>query len=213
MALVIPVDYAQCAFNFEYLEGGGTAVVTMGMDFRGYTGTRAGGIDAVAGAWQTNILPGQSTVIRFLGVTARWGVLNSEPVVVSATRAVVGANAGSMLTRNTALLVKKRTNRGGRRGRGRMYVPGRLAESAADQAGNILTASITSMQTDFTALDAALTAIGGGMVLLHDDQIITSYSSTTGKPVYTTIDPGPPDAVFELIVDGKAATQRRRMRG
>ncbi len=130
MALVIPADYAQCAFLFEYLEGGGTAVVTMGMDFRGYTGTRAGGIDAVAGAWQTNILPGQSTVIRYLGVTARWGVLNSEPVVVSAPRAVVGANAGSMLTRNTALLVKKRTNRGGRRGRGRMYVPGRRGTTA-----------------------------------------------------------------------------------
>jgi hypothetical protein len=212
MTLLIPPNFALASFNFRYVEGSEVAITTLGMDLTGDTGTGSGRADAIAGAWQTHILPVQSNALTFVGVTLRVGTAG-EPVVYEAPRSIGGSNVEAMVPRNTALLVKKITARGGRRGRGRMFVPGITPEAQIDQAGNLSALFRDNLQTNqFNALFNELNLMSGGPVLLHDDQVVTSYNSITGKPVYGTIDPGPPDQITQLVVDPKAATQRRRMR-
>jgi hypothetical protein len=210
--LLIPAGYAQVAFLFEYLEGAEPAITTIGMDFRTIASTQAGAVDACASAWVTEVLPNQSNVIRFLGCSARIGVTGGEPVTVLEPRSEQGSSTEAFVPRNTGVLWKKSTARGGRRGRGRMYVPGSLTEPGVDQAGNLAPTVFAGWSTIAQNLRTALLGIGGGPVLLHDDQVTVSYNSATGKPVTTTINPGPPDPITGLTADSRAATQRRRMR-
>lgn len=211
MTLLIPAGFAHIAFKFQYLEGAEPAITTTGMDLNGASGTFFGVLDLIADAWITHILPAQSNGLVYLGINARISV-NGEPVSYDVARNQAGGEASAMLTRNTAILVKKQTNRGGRRGRGRMFIPGLAREVAIDQAGNITPADRNALQVGFNSLFNALNAIGNGPCLLHNDQVITGYSPVTGKPVYGPFPPGPPDNVVAFAVDGRAATQRRRMR-
>lgn len=100
----------------------------------------------------------------------------------------------SALPQNCAYLIKKITGVGGRRNRGRMYVPG-VPENVVDAAGNLLAAEIDAIQgmlgTWFTALQA-ITALG--------DPVILHNNSSTPTPITS----------FQC--DPRIATQRRRMR-
>ncbi len=212
MATVIPPDFAEVSFRHQFVDGGTIAICTMGMDLRGGEPSAAADLLRVTDAWATHHIALLSNAVTYLGTQSRVGVANGDPVVIEVAKLQAGGNVNSMLTRNTAALVKKTTARGGRRGRGRYFLPAVLQEAAVDQAGNLTVAMRNLIQTAATDLYGALKLIAGGPVLLHDDQVIVGYSSTTGKPVYGTIVPGPPDPITALTADTRAATQRRRMR-
>lgn len=113
-----------------------------------------------------------------------------------------GTATKTSLPPNCALLVHKLTARGGRRGRGRMFIPWVVDESAVDEAGIIAGASLTALQTPISAFRTNLVTSGNPMVLLHD----TSKQGT----VHPTT-PGPPNAVTSLQCDKLISTQRRRL--
>jgi hypothetical protein len=122
------------------------------------------------------------------------------PTIFESSRNSPGAGSADYLPQNCALLVKKQTNRGGRRGRGRFYVPMILPEASVDPVGNISGPQIEQKQT---AADGFLEQLSTGplntpMVLLHN----TEGVSTAGAP----------DPVTKLTVDGVISTQRRRLR-
>jgi hypothetical protein len=212
MAVITPFGMVQVAFKFVFVEGAEPAICTIGMDVTGYAGTFNAALDAITQAWQDTMLPGQSNALTYLGTTARGGQSVDTSFATDTPRNVAGGNVQAMLTRNTACLVRKTSIRGGRRGRGRMFVPAILPEVEVDQSGMLIPALVTSLQNRATTLFTQLNAIGQGPVILHQDQQVVGYSSSTGKPVYGPVNPGPPDQVTSLIVDPKAATQRRRMR-
>ena len=93
---------------------------------------------------------------------------------------------------NVAFLLKKGTALGGRRNRGRLYLPG-VTEGAVDQGG-FLTGSWAA---DLSVAGASvLSQLGGDdipMVVLHDG-------------------PGTPTQVQTLLCDARVATQRNRLR-
>lgn len=97
---------------------------------------------------------------------------------------------------NTSLLVNKITSIGGRRGRGRMYVPG-LVETSVDAAGALLPAYRTGLQNCFTSIANYMANNDNPLVLLHG-----SYSEAVSTPTPIT----------SLSVQPKVATQRRRLR-
>jgi hypothetical protein len=212
MATLIPAGFAEVSFRHQFLEGGTIAICTMGMNLNGGTGTNTEKLEQVTEGWWLSWKDLLSNAVNYLGTTTRIGVAGSEPIIVERARVQLGLNPNAMLTRNTAGLVRKITNRGGRRGRGRFFVPAILQEAAVDQAGNLTTAMRGLVQTASTGLYNKLVVVGGGAVLLHDDQAVSGYNPSTGKPVYVTIDPGPPSTITDLIADPRAATQRRRMR-
>lgn len=103
-----------------------------------------------------------------------------------------GQSSGDMCPQNTALLLKKVTNLGGRKGAGRMYWPGILASDVTD-SGSIGSTAKSAWQISFNAFIDELDGDACTMVLLHGDD-------TTPSPV------------IALNPQDKVATQRRRLR-
>lgn len=93
---------------------------------------------------------------------------------------------------NVAVLVKKSTTLGGRKGAGRFFWPG-CPEGAIGSDGTIDTAARLAMDSTFADLRADLDTNGVPMMLLHND-------STN------------PNLVSSLSVAAVGATQRRRLR-
>lgn len=108
--------------------------------------------------------------------------------------AIVGTKSAACLPPNCAMLVKKVTARGGRMGRGRMYVPPfMLAESDINDSGAVDVADLGGQVTLWNAFYTALAASDVIPVLLHSD------GST-------------PDAITAFTFQSQIATQRRRLR-
>jgi hypothetical protein len=93
--------------------------------------------------------------------------------------------------------VHKRTALGGRKGRGRLFIPWAVADSNVDEAGIIVPATVVTMQTAVTSFLNGIITEGMNMVLLHSPD-------KSGVTV-------PPTTVSSLVVDGMIATQRRRL--
>jgi hypothetical protein len=94
------------------------------------------------------------------------------------------------------MLVHKGTARGGRRGRGRLFIPWCLNNSDIGEDGLIGTTSMSSRQSAMNVFLAKLATESVPMVLLHDQGLTA---------------PGSPDAVTYLNVDKLISTQRRRL--
>ena len=109
---------------------------------------------------------------------------------------VVGGAGGSALPPNCALLFHKTTARGGRRGRGRMYLPWAVSETSTNEDGSLPPATVTASSLAATAWRLALSAASCPLVLLHGP-------GKTSAPA--------PDLVTSMTCDRNIATQRRRM--
>lgn len=107
---------------------------------------------------------------------------------------VVGTQTANTVPIGTAILIKKITQNGGRRHRGRMFWPPvAFNESIISPAGVIATAELAAEQTKWTNFATSLSSGDYPMVIFHDD----------GSP--STL-------VSSLVLDSLCATQRRRMR-
>ena len=145
-----------------------------------------------AGTFQ-GLLDSNVTINR---VRVSLGTDGAEDIIGDVAVSIPGLVGGSSVAANTALLLHKRTARGGRRGRGRMYVPWALPTTNVDEGGTVLAASIAGLQSKASAFLTALNTNTVPMVVLHDPGITA---------------PGPPNLVTTLLVDNRVGTQRRRL--
>lgn len=106
-----------------------------------------------------------------------------------------GNLAATALPNNCAYLVKKTTGTGGRRGQGRMYVPGVL-EGDVGVNGEINSSPFSTYAGNFNSLFTNLVALADveALCLLHSSSPFT------------------PTTITGLALQTKIATQRRRMR-
>lgn len=145
------------------------------------------------GFFVTNVLPYLNVNTTLTGAKCKFGP-NDVGAFGEHFESVAGSTTGEALPPNVALLVKKRTALGGKRNRGRLYIPG-IDEDTVDTAGVIDPTALVAMQADVTAWLADMVTNSTGMRILH-----------TEPPGEPTI------AVTSLVLDGRAATQRRRLR-
>ncbi len=190
MTLLIPTGFAQASWRFSLANDAEPMVTTIGLDVS--AGSVQAAADDFADLWLSQF-PASNMAAgwTYLGAVLRVGT-GGAPLIVEAPRNVAGTSGGASLPNNCALLIKKITGLGGRSGRGRMFVPiTSVGEDSVSPTGVITPATVTSLQTAWTALK-------NGMVpfLLHDSL----------SPVTT------PTPITSLVVDGRIATQRRRMR-
>ena len=115
--------------------------------------------------------------------------------VSSSATPVAGTGSSQPLPQNCAYLIHKQTAAGGRTGKGRWYLPS-AAEGVVDSVGNIDGATITAMNTACASYLSDMSAISGvnSVTLLH---------SLVGDI---------PNDIVSMVLDGKIATQRRRLR-
>lgn len=198
MALVIPPGFAQVTLPFKHQTVAREAVVTFGVRLASgqtVTPTLCNQIgSAWSGAWSTFL----DTDVTLGPVRASAGQDGNENLAVEGTNTYVGAASTLRAAPNTALLIRKLTARGGRRGRGRMYLPWHLAAANVTETGVIPSGGVTSAQTAADAFLVALIGLSGvdAMSILH---------ATGGSPT------GAPDDVTSLTVDPVIGTQRRRL--
>lgn len=194
MTLVIPSGNAQIIHRFSLAGDPEEMLTTYGVDIstRGDTDATiaAGERDRFLAAWPP---AGWSDEYVYLGVRALIGAGAGPPAVVEAPSATPGLATMNTPPQNCCVLVKKQSLLGGRGNRGRMFWPP-FALSEANVASNGM------LDPDFVAdtqllMDALATDLG--LRILHD-------STSPGAL--------PPTEVTSLVVDGRIATQRRRLR-
>lgn len=126
----------------------------------------------------------------------RLGTDGGEDLLGTHVTTTTGGRSGASVPPNVSLLVHKRTARGGRRGRGRWYIPWLLLTTQVAEDGTLNAGVIGPLQTAMNTTLTALTTNNVPMCVLHEP-------GTTAE--------GAPNVVTSLTVSNIVATQRRRL--
>jgi hypothetical protein len=196
MGVIIPDGFGQVSYHTMTDFDSEEMVWTCGLDFSVVPDPQDA-LDDLEAAWGANIQSLTSSVTTLVRIKLKYGPTSTGPSYEQLV-GVGGTNGGALPPPNVAVLVSKQTALGGRKGRGRVYLPGISSVSAGlDSGGNIdatrqnaVTAAMEGWRGDVTAGTAS-----GGFppVLLHSDN--------TG-----------PSTITAFAASNKLATQRRRLR-
>lgn len=208
MTVIIPSGYVQVALNYSGTNFfSGRAATVLGFEVSGAELTDLGDVaGAVAVAWVEHLAEQTDTQV----------VLDTVRVVTetAAGELAVGTAGGVDLSDappQVATLVRYATPVRGRRGRGRSYLPGLLANSHISSQGIISTPRLEVIQASvdsfFGQLETDLAAQLSQVILQHTTPV------GPGAPVNPSPPLDPPPAVSSRSVDSRVATQRRRLRG
>lgn len=188
--MTIPADYGQATLKYS-----GAALAYPAANVFGFANAGAETAEDAAGviesAWTGTVMPLLCDEVTLDSVLVKLGPDATGPSF-ELSSSTAGGDADNPDRANTAYLVRKNTDFGGRMGRGRMYLPGVNEADVAD-FGTVSGAKVTALDTELEDFLAALALGGIPMVLLHGD-------TTTPYPVTS------------LTAQSVTATQRRRMR-
>lgn len=192
----IPMGYA--GISLYYQLGGyiRPAVVTFGVQ-TGDKGADEISADVVQSFSSAGSLKSRlDTNVIMNRVRVAVGTSTGEDIVSDLGYNVPGDLAGYAQPPNVAILVHKQSNRGGRRGRGRLFLPWSISQGHVLESGQIEEPHWTNLKNACTAFFTKLQTEEIPMVLLHQEGKTTA---------------GAPDLVTGLRVDARIATQRRRL--
>lgn len=188
---------AKCVFQMT-LNPEHKAIVTFGAE-KGAAGDAATLAINLASSWSQAGALGNSSMIsenytfKSVAVTL---MLSGVPHFAEINVDNDGTSGLEELPLNNAVVVQKRTALGGRKGRGRMFLPPiYFDESAVSRFGNISPGTVSDVQDMVDVVKTHMnTTLGIDMLLFHNDGVTA------------------PSEVTELIVESTIATQRRRLR-
>lgn len=206
MTVYVPEGYGQVIHSFSLTGDPEPMAITYGITTDdGETFTVDGIAAELHDAFGDIIMPFLKTTYTMKQTEVRFQdtPLPADPTLGLFVGDRVGGTGNDVLPQNSALLVHKRSNQPGRKGRGRLYVPGCIREAQVDDKGIITALEVTGLQTAFTSFRTRMNAGAAGqagtpMVILHT---ITEDDATPT-----------PTLVTALVVDSVIATQRRRLR-
>jgi hypothetical protein len=148
-----------------------------------------------------------SNVFTIEQATMLRGDGSNVPTVSQATGGtVVGARNISSPPPQVCALIRKNTNVGGRKNRGRTYIPGVFSSGEMTDNGNLMSGVKANIQTAASALLANLSALSIDMVVVNKTLVV---DPTTHKPYVTAITHSV--NVTSYVVEASCATQRRRL--
>lgn len=192
----IPTGHVLMKFVFTLVGDAEEMICTLGAETTASSNTeRATALNDAHDSWADNVLPLQSNFIQLVRVDGVFGDGSGDIPISSTAAAITGGETGGTLPQNCSVLVQKLTALGGRRNKGRFYVPG-IDETDVDNAGSILT----------TPLAAWNTAVNNLQLGLESDSFLDRLV------IFHSAAPLTPTIVSDLRVDGRIATQRRRLR-
>jgi hypothetical protein len=191
-----PPGFADCSYEFRQTSVTRPAYVTFGVDpvdtDPAIICSQLQSAFLSAGSYKSIL----DSSVSLTAIRVSLGTDGTADLVSVLGTAQVGGVPGSFTPPNVAVLVHKQTSRGGRRGRGRMFLPWVTQTSNLDEGGVILPAVVTTLNAALLAWRVALNAANCPMVLLHGP-------GKTGMPA--------PDPVIGLSADRLIGTQRRRL--
>lgn len=139
------------------------------------------------------LLGNLSVDLVFESVTFDLGSAAADNPTHDETAGFDGLSSGTSLPPNIAVLIQKRGALGGRRNRGRMYLPG-LTQSAINAAGTLDSSVVTGIQTNVDTMLSQQATAGDTPVVFHQSSPFT------------------PTNVGVFSVQNTIATQRTRLR-
>lgn len=203
MGVEIPVGHGQLTIPFNLTGDDREMVVTFGFE-----DNAAISADSIAEIFQTawfamNTMAASSISDQYSVGPCRVVVnrtLGLFEGFAAATRA--GTNVGvSPVPQNCAYLIRKTTARGGRHGRGRVFLPPLTGgEASITPTGDIGAAAVTNWNTELEEFRVACETNSQALELLH------SPPPGGVGPVI------PPDNITGLLMQRVVATQRNRLR-
>lgn len=141
----------------------------------------------------------------------KYGPTESGPTFVTSAPLNGSGAINTSMAPNTAYLCNKVTASGGRRGRGRFFLPG-VFDGAVDDSGIVAPATVAQIQTGLDGLMDTLVAEATPMVLLHSPTYTWVIFNNQPRRVYSDDVPPAPSLVTALVATSKVATQRNRLR-
>lgn len=200
MSLVIPPGFGVAAFVLTGAQGTQPYVTTMGLDLTEYGGDFAGAANDAFLTYAGKVMPGTSNQLTLDRVTLSVGVDGPGGSVDSSLPPVAGGASGQFPPTACSVIARKVTNVLGRRGRGRMFLPGVAQEGQIDQDGTLTAstrASLNTMLADFLGtLQVGTVGIPQPPVLLHS----------------ASLNPIPPTPLTGLVVSDLVGWIRGRIR-
>lgn len=194
--MIIPNGYAQVNLNW-----GGTSLPNGAQTTFGVQRVSSGESPAQVGALvhahlvTANVRNVLTTTTRLQSILVKFGPNATGPSAVT-VGTIVGQQSGESVPPNTAALIHKTTAFGGRAGRGRMYLPG-IQDTTVGADGGMNPTIAATITGQWEAFRALMEGDDFPLVLLH---------GTTTGPIEDPI------RITALACDGRAATQRRRLR-
>lgn len=188
--MIIPVGFAQVSHIFGGVGLDYGAAVVYGVDLNGILDPTVAA-EIAHDAWVDNLLPLQTADVTLQRTLCKFGP-NATGNFGEWSANFVGTAGGTQASPQVCWLAKKVTGAGGRMGRGRMFIPG-ITDATVQVDGTISSANAAGATVKTRAFLNQLDTNGMPMTLLH------KASSD-------------PDGVTDLVIDGRVATQRRRVR-
>lgn len=210
--MIIPEGFAQITYRFEGsgLPRGAACVFGVSND----TDLSALAVATAArAAANTGLMTNLSAGVSLTEVLAKLGPVDTGPSAVVGGAIPGGVASAGGMQPATAYLITKNTDLGGRRGKGRLYLPG-VDESVVSPTGVVSAGQITALQAEISEWRTNLITSNIPMVLLHGPP--TAWQLVNGQPRRVPVGGNfndVPNAVTSLVLDGTVATQRRRLRG
>lgn len=193
MSARIPPEFIETVMHFTQPGQDGDIVTTMG-----WAGSSndvqddAGGIVDAMAELMGNLA--DSCIFNSLSVTV--GQDGADDVTFELPTNTPGSSTGEALPPNNAILLQKRTGLGGRRGRGRSYLPGAV-DSGVNEDGTLDGGYQNGVQANIADCISGMAAVGADgftPVLLHQTA------------------PFAPTDILTWLCQPKIATQRTRLR-
>lgn len=196
MTLVIPPGFGSAAIVLEGGVGTQPFITTIGLDMTDAGGDYVAVANKVFDTYGVAFLESTSTDLSLTQVILSVGQDGGDQPTVSSDRAAVAGEAtGDFAPLSVALLLNKRTAFLGRKGRGRMFIPGVIKDNMVDISGRVGTTTIEAFNEILESWLAVLAA-GEGIdapaipaVLLHSTATPapTPISAMTVGPIVGTM--------------------------
>lgn len=202
MALVIPTGFAAVAAQIRNSGDPDPWYFTWGVDLADAGGDYQAVADACGTFAFEAFVQHMAPTSVLAGVSLRIGQDAADPLTLLFPFNAAGGSGAAKLPQNCAALIEKQTTRSGRTGKGRMFIPNYLNESAVSDVGVIDGSYRSERQAAISQafdvlLDPDLAGPALPMVLLHN----------AGAPQGTA-----PTPITNLTLQTTISTQRKRLR-
>lgn len=196
--MIIPVNWANWITQYTFVGDAEPMITTMGVNVSTWGGDYDGGLEWLSDLWLAALVGSTSDDVTVGPYSLAVGQDGGDPVTYAYEDSNAGSEPSFPMWPNTAILVRKQTASGGRRNRGRLYIPGAAIRSAISVAGVIDSIFLADFNTNLATF---LTTVNAG----------TGFNPTQLGVLHSE-PPSAPAVITALIAQPKVATQRRRLR-
>src|SRR5215813_11979301 len=135
MTIEIPEGFAEASAQLRGEGDPDPWCVTWGVGLTGFEGEMREAAGISSAAFSNNLLGVINNTVTFEQLTFRIGQASGPPLLEIVSVMVDGGAGSAMLPQNAAALFDKTSSTPGRRGRGRMFLPGCLPEGQVTETG------------------------------------------------------------------------------